>query len=83
MLQLIHSAYYSLRNASYFVCCYMFVSLALEMLHIVNISHITYKDKLNLKIRELFFKKKKRVGENFLFFGEPNVKQVYMKELKI
>jgi hypothetical protein len=61
----------------------MFVSLALEMLHIVNISHITYKDKLNLKIRELFFKKKKRVGENFLFFGEPNVKQVYMKELKI
>ena len=54
MLQLIHSAYYSLRNASYFVCCYMFVSLALEMLHIVNISHITYKDKLNLKIRDLF-----------------------------
>jgi hypothetical protein len=45
----------------------MFVSLALEMLHIVNISHITYKDKLNLKIRELFFKKKEGWREFFYF----------------
>jgi hypothetical protein len=60
----------------------MFVSLALEMLHIVNISHITYKDKLNLKIRELFFKKKKEGWREFFIFWRAKCKTSVYERIK-